>query len=452
MATKTTKPKAEAGAKTRSRIRLSQTEVNKLKPVSKVTRIWDSVVLGFYVRISPGKRAKKVYCVTFQRPDGKKINIKIGDCTSMTFEDASRKAYALRTMYENKEDLLAQPTEKPTEKPTARDLNALVEVWRASYKSKLKPKSQESYESLIKKVILPELGHREAKTLTYSDINKLHTKESTQHKTNANRAIAVLSRLLSIAEKEGWMPRGSNPCADIEKNAETPRSQIFSAAAFAQLETSMLMLIEQQKLDASARDLVLFLAFSGLRTSEALGLQWQDVDVAANSMRFRNHKTSRAAGPKALPLNTHLKEILKRRQVGNDSTYVWPSLRLGPADPDEPESTPKDAPLVGLARMWKRICENGGASLAEVTPHDLRRSFMSTCTELGNTPAIGDILLGHSLGKIRDTYVNLQPDGILAITSQMTADWIASAVRGESPKIGQKVKAAKRPKAKAETI
>ena len=53
--------------------------------------------------------------------------------------------------------------------------------------------------------------------------------------------------------------------------------------------------------------------------------------------------------------------------------------------------------------------------------------------------AIGDPLPGNSLGKIRDTYVNLGSKGIMATASQETADWIAAAMAGKSVKPGVKV-------------
>jgi len=79
------------------------------------------------------------------------------------------------------------------------------------------------------------------------------------------------------------------------------------------------------------------------------------------------------------------------------------------------------------------------AGLSDVTPHDLRRTFMSTSMELGYPAAIGDALLGHSLGKIRDTYVHLGSEGIMATASQDTADWIAAAMAGHEVKPGVKV-------------
>jgi len=64
---------------------------------------------------------------------------------------------------------------------------------------------------------------------------------------------------------------------------------------------------------------------------------------------------------------------------------------------------------------------------------------MSTGMELGYPAAIGEALLGHSLGKISDTSVHLGSKGIMATASQETADWIAAAMRGNKVKPGVKV-------------
>jgi len=64
-------------------------------------------------------------------------------------------------------------------------------------------------------------------------------------------------------------------------------------------------------------------------------------------------------------------------------------------------------------------------------------------------PSVGpqDALLGHSLGKIRDTYVHLGSQGIMAIASQETADWIAAAMAGAKVKAGVKVAKAEKDQA-----
>ena len=140
---------------------------------------------------------------------------------------------------------------------------------------------------------------------------------------------------------------------------------------------------------------------------------------------FEDHKTSEQAGTKVLPLNGHLRAIILRRSSQKLGTYIFPGRLLS------------GAPIVGLARMWDRVMEAAG--LEDVTPHDLRRTFMSTSMELGYPAAIGDALLGHSLGKIRDTYVHLGSQGIMATASQETADWIAAAMTGKKGRPGVKV-------------
>ena len=409
----------------RSSIKLTTSRIQALRPGDSVRRIWDSIVSGFLVRVTPA--GAKSFCVAFQRPGGQKVNVTIGDCNNWDLDDAREKARELRKMHDEGRDARAHVLSERK----ARDLSELVELWRKDYKPGLKGTSQASYESVLKTVVLPALGMRFVKDLSYEDVKTLHRKEGREHATNANRAIAVLSRLLSIAEKEGWRPPGSNPCRQVEKTTEKPRSRVLTTEEYSRLEVGITSLVAKGNLDAAVADLVRFLALSGLRKSEALGLRWADVDLERNTLRFEDHKTVDQAGVKVLPLNSHLRGILQRRAVVKLSAYVWPGLS-------------GDRPLVGLAKMWQRICQVKDEELVEVTPHDLRRTFMTTCTELGYPVAIGDALLGHSLGRIRDTYVNLGTEGIMATASQETADWINSALKGEMPKPGVKVQKTKK--------
>ena len=96
-----------------------------------------------------------------------------------------------------------------------------------------------------------------------------------------------------------------------------------------------------------------------------------------------------------------------------------------------------DKAFNGFGKVWLRI--QAFAGLTGLTPHDFRHTFQTTCMEQGYPAAIADSLLGHSLGRIRDTYVNFGTDGILAQASQTTSDWIAAALSGAQPMTGIKV-------------
>jgi integrase len=99
--------------------------------------------------------------------------------------------------------------------------------------------------------------------------------------------------------------------------------------------------------------------------------------------------------------------------------------------------------LVGLERVWLRVREASGldstAKKGEVRLHDFRRTYHTVCMELGYPGGVGDYLLGHSLGKIRDTYTNLSAEGILAQAAIEISGWIGAAMAGREPVTGKKV-------------
>lgn len=401
-------------------VKLSDKRVAGIVPGETVLRVFDSVVQGFHVRVTPS--GVRSYALTCQRPDRTKVHLTIGSAGTWSAEDAREKARELRKIHDEGGDARAYLQGERNSK----DLAALVKVWKEDYRGKLKPSTQRSHDSILRTVILPALGTRLVKDLDRSSIKELYRREAKKHPTQANRTIEVLSKLLSIAEDEGWRPLQSNPCFRFPKNRLATCKRILTAPELARLESSMLALEDAGRLDRIAGDLIRFLALSGLRTGEAGNLRWKDVDLDRGTMTFHEHKTSKAKGAKVLPLNAPLRAILSRRAGDRLGKLVFPGLV-------------QDRPIQGLRNMWLRILAVEGCELGDATPHDLRRTFMSITVELGYPPAIGDTLLGHSLGVIRDAYTALSMDGILRNASEDTAAWIAAGLRGENPKPGVKV-------------
>ncbi len=406
----------------RKSVRLTDSKVKAMKPGATTARVFDSVVLGFHIRVTPA--GAKSFAVTFQRPGGTKVHVTIGSAGTWSVDKAREQAAKLREVHDAGKDARAHMLGERN----AQDVAALVDLWREDYRSKLKPSTRRSHESLIKQVILPALGSRLVKDLDRASIKAMYKKEKQDHPTGANRAIEVLSRLLTIAEDEEWRPLQSNPCFRFPKEKETPCQRVLTAAELCRLEASISALVTAGRLDQVAADLIRFLALSGLRTGEAGNLKWTDIDLDRGVMVIRDHKTSKTVGPKHLPLNTPLQAILSRRAGDKLGKLVFPGLVAG-------------KPIQGLRNMWLRVLARKGCNLGDATPHDLRRTFMTTLAELGYPQSIGDVLLGHSLGKIRDTYTNLSMDGILSTASEDAAQWIAAAMRGEKPKNGAKVTA-----------
>ena len=109
-----------------------------------------------------------------------------------------------------------------------------------------------------------------------------------------------------------------------------------------------------------------------------------------------------------------------------------------------------DGPLNSIKRAWSKASEMAGLGTVmkvgrknvfrpDVVIHDLRRTFNTVCAELGYPPQVFDTPLGHTVAGIAGVYTRLSPSGgILAEASQATADWIAAAMDGRKPRLGEK--------------
>jgi integrase len=262
------------------------------------------------------------------------------------------------------------------------------------------------------------------------------------HPVQANRLIALLSRLFGVAVKLEM--RESNPAKGLEKakRKERPRERILKVPELAALGLAIRELRKSDKANPVLTDAIAFLCFTGLRLSEALNLRWEQIDLENRSMRIAEHKADGAIGTKVLPLNHQASQILRARAGQKVSPWVFPGHKIG-------------GRLVNLEKPWRAIRSKAGElakreaekigrpdpeiDLSDVRLHDFRRTFGSTVFELTALPALEDALLGHSAGRVRDSYTVLDASGILAQTSRATGDWLEAALEGRSPKPGVRV-------------
>ncbi|MBT3926816.1 MAG: site-specific integrase, partial [Rhodospirillaceae bacterium] len=99
---------------------------------------------------------------------------------------------------------------------------------------KKKPASAKSDESNLKNHVLPALGPKKAAAITRADISRLH---HSMLKTPgaANRVLALLSKMFTLAEKWGLRPDGTNPCRHVERNPERKLERFLSEMELARL-------------------------------------------------------------------------------------------------------------------------------------------------------------------------------------------------------------------------
>jgi len=273
--------------------------------------------------------------------------------------------------------------------------------------TKTKPRTAVEYRRLVENIIVPAFGRKRVRDVTRSDVSRLHHEQRAAPYA-ANRTLAVLSKMLALAEKWGERPDGSNPCRHVEKFAEHKRERMLSAEEFRRLAEAL----NTSNRSPYALAAIKLLVFTGGRMSEILGLKWEWIDLERGEARLPDSKT----GTKTLHLPPPALTVLADlpRVEGN------PHVIVGHI---------RGARLVNLEKPWRSI--RNAASLPDIRLHDLRHAFASVAASSGmGLPIIGK-MLGHTQAATTHRYAHLAPDPVKAAVTTVAAK-IADAMQGHS--------------------
>jgi integrase len=223
-------------------------------------------------------------------------------------------------------------------------------------------------------------------------------RESTLSVTSINKTLTRLAQILEVAVEYELIAR--NPAKGRRRRLKATRPRPVHLDSAEQLRA---MLDAARELDAGKGSrtggrfaLVATLMFAGLRITEACGLRWRDVDLAAGRVTVGHAKTD--AGVREVDLLPVLREILVEhkadaRRTGPDD-LVFPTAK-GTARTKDNARQRVIAPVV--VRTAKLLDEREQHPLqAGVTAHKLRHTFASILAAL-NRP-MPDVMaqLGHT--------------------------------------------------------
>jgi integrase len=228
----------------------------------------------------------------------------------------------------------------------------------------------------------------------------------------ANRCLALLSKMMNLAEQWGERPDGSNPCRHVEKYRESKRDRFLSVAELARLGAACK---QDGAIGPSFLALVRLLIFTGARLSEIQKAQWDWVDFESSVLRLPDSKT----GAKTIMLPAPALDVLARIDRVNGNPYII--------------AGEGNRYLVNVWKQWATLREL--AELKDIRLHDLRHSFASIGAAGGMSLNIIGGLLGHRQTQTTSRYAHLANDPLKAAANQIAGTIAATMdpkyLRGE---------------------
>ena len=372
-------------------MKLTQRSVDAIKPHAKRYAVWDSELKGFGVRVNAN--GAKVYLVKF-RIGGRQRFVTLGSTNVLKAEQARSLAREHLADADRGIDTAA-------EKKKARKGLTVAQLGDRFLKEyvpvHLKPSTQTEYGRAVKLFIKPKIGSRKVADLDRSAVADFHHKLR-DIPYQANRALGVLSKMMSQAEVWGLREEGSNPCLRVKKYKEEKRERFLSADELTALSDAL----DAEEAEApSAVAAYRLLILTGCRLGEIQTLKWDFVDLKDKVLRLPDSKT----GEKTIYLGEDAIAVLKaiKRIEGN------PYVTTGKKDGEY---------LTDLQKPWRRIRKRAG--LEDIRIHDLRHTFASYGVGLGQSLPILGKLLSHTQAQTTARYAHLADDPVRAANAMVS--------------------------------
>jgi integrase len=339
------------------------------------------------------------------------------------YHDAAgiRRLITCRTRDEAKAELekvLGQTRQKtaPTCDPNI-TLSGYAARWFDMIKVTLKPRTLESYRANFTLHIEPRFGKVRVRTIQPGAVRQhLVGLLADGKKTRGTVGLitAVLRALLNSAIADGIITVNATAGIGRQLKLATPKKSkqdAMKGKAMSRLEmTKFLAAVEP-----AHYPLFLLMARTGVRISEAIGLEWRDVNLAGREITIARAVSRGAEGS---PKSGHSRTVDMSEQLAAALVSIRPSEAVGPVF------------TVGGTRItedWIRGALVRGLKAAGLprhfTPHSFRHSYASQMLQAGESLVYVQRTLGHSSIQLTaDVYGSWLPSGNKAAANRLDAD------------------------------
>jgi integrase len=373
--------------------KLTKRTVDTIQATDTDTVHWDDELAGFGLRVKPS--GVRSYLVQYRTKEGRSRRYTLGKHGVLTPDEARQMARNVLALVSKGGD----PAELAKETRIAPTIADLAERYQKEWAGRHKEASSAGLDATnLRSHIIPQLGNKKVAAVTKRDVTKLHAslgqyEDGTPSPVRANRVLALLSKMFSLAEEWGELSSGSNPCRGVRKFKETKRERYLSPEEIERLWHTLEAMEREKTIPAPMASLVRLLMLTGCRLGEINTLKWDYVDLPRQCLLLPDSKTGR----KTVTLSTAAAELLTQIPRADGNPHVIPGSRPG-------------AYLIGVEHIWQRIRKRAG--LEDVRLHDLRHTFASIMAGMGEgLPVIGKAL-GHAQSVTTQRYAHIAADPV----------------------------------------
>ncbi len=349
------------------------------------------------LRVRSTATGKKVFFYRYRARDGALRQIKLGEFGAMTLAEA-RKAVLKRKMereqgidpqLEKRRDRDKQRSERAAERQANYTVGDLIEQYIEEDLAKQKRGAEG--ERLLRRELLPKLGHRPATAITRNELREQVIRPV------LSRAPRVATQLLSRircaynhAAEQGRIPDDFvSPVLGLKGAAQVRRKRVLTDSELA----VFMKWLPNSPYSRSIRDAISLMLCTGCRSGEIVAARWRDIDLDRSTWMILETKNGE---PHSVTLPTQAVDLLKQRQ-GIDDVFVFPTPRGGKHIAQK---------AIGLAQYNARKDCIDPIEMPWTT-HDLRRTVATGLARLGCPRVVQDRILNHvdnSVGAIYDRH------------------------------------------------
>ncbi|MFM5701045.1 tyrosine-type recombinase/integrase [Aeromonas caviae] len=373
-----------------AKIKLTKTAVDSAQPQAQAVELRDTVVPGFLCKITPAGR--KVFMLQYRTNAGVRRKPALGQFGELTVEQARVMAQEWLAEVRRGGDPAASKAEA-RKAPTVKEL--CVKFMEDYSKKRNKPSTQEGYQGVIDRCIIPLLGRKKVQDVKRPDIAGLM--EKLAHKqTEANKAFGVLRKMFNMAEVWGFRPDGTNPCRHVPMYPPGKPTRLITDDEMVRLFRHLDHL-EAEGLENYVIPLAIRLQFEFAgRRSEIVSLKWDWLDFENRRVVWPDSKT----GGMSKPMSEDAYRLLSTAPRQEGSPYVLPS----PNDPTRHLTYGEY--YGGWCRALKAAC------VPHVGTHGIRHRSATDIANSGIPVKVGMALTAHKTVAMFMRYVHTEDDPV----------------------------------------